>query len=33
MKKTIFKIRHIVDGVDSLQEVIDEEYDEFVYYV
>ena len=33
MKKTIFKIRHRVDGVDSLQEVIAEEYDEFVYYV
>lgn len=33
MKKTLFKIRHRVDGVDSLQEVIAEEYDEFVYYV
>ena len=33
MKKTLFKIRRIVDGVDSLQEVIAEEYDEFVYYV
>ena len=33
MKKTTFKIRHRVDGVDVLQEVIAEEYDEFVYYV
>lgn len=33
MKKTLFKIRHRVDGVDSLQEVIAEEYDENVYYV
>ena len=33
MKKTTFKIRHRVDGVDVLQEVIAEEYDENVYYV
>ena len=33
MKKTTFKIRHRVDGVEVLQEVIDEEYDENVYYV
>ena len=33
MKKTTFKIRHIVDGVEVLQEVIAEEYDENVYYV
>ena len=33
MKKTTFKIRHRVDGVEVLQEVIAEEYDEFVYYV
>lgn len=33
MKKTTFKIRERVDGVDVLQEVIAEEYDEFVYYV
>ena len=33
MKKTTFKIRHRVDGVEVLQEVIAEEYDENVYYV
>ena len=33
MKKTIFKIREKVDGVDSLQEVIAEEYDGLTYYV
>ena len=33
MKKTTFKIRGRVNGVDILQEVIAEEYDEFVYYV
>ena len=33
MKKTTFKIRHRVDGVDVLQEVIAVEYDENVYYV
>ena len=33
MKKTTFKIRDRVNGVDVLQEVIAEEYDEFVYYV
>ena len=33
MKKTTFKIRHRVDNVDVLQEVIAEEYDENVYYV
>ena len=33
MKKTTFKIRHRVDDVDVLQEVIAEEYDENVYYV
>ena len=33
MKRTTFKIRHRVNGVDVLQEVIAEEYDEFVYYV
>ena len=33
MKKTLFKIRERVDGVDSIQEVIAKEYDEFVYYV
>ena len=33
MKKTLFKIRHRVDGVDVLQEVIAEEYDEYVCYV
>ena len=33
MKKTIFKIRERVDGVDSLQEVIAEEYDGLTYYV
>ena len=33
MTKTLFKIRHIVDGVDSLQEVIAEEYDGLTYYV
>ena len=33
MKKTTFKIRHRDDGVEVLQEVIAEEYDENVYYV
>ena len=33
MKKTTFKIRDRVNGVDVLQEVIAEEYDENVYYV
>ena len=33
MKRTTFKIRDRVNGVDVLQEVIAEEYDEFVYYV
>ena len=33
MKKTIFKIIEKVDGVDSLQEVIAEEYDGLTYYV
>lgn len=33
MKKTLFKIRYNNNGVDALQEVIAEEYDEFVYYV
>ena len=33
MKKTIFKIRTKVNGVDSLQEVIAENYDELTYYV
>ena len=33
MKKTTFKIIGRVNGVDVLQEVIAEEYDEFVYYV
>lgn len=33
MKKTIFKIRLYNDGIDSLQEVIAEEYDELTYYV
>ena len=33
MKRTIFKIRDRVDGVEVLQEVIAEEYDENVYYV
>lgn len=33
MKKTTFKIRHKVKGVEVLQEVIAEEYDENVYYV
>ena len=33
MKRTTFKIRDRVDGVDVLQEVIAEEYDENVYYV
>ena len=33
MKKTTFKIRYRVDGVEVLQEVIAEEYDENVYYV
>ena len=33
MKKTIFKIREKVDGVDSRQEVIAEEYDGLTYYV
>ena len=33
MKKTTFKIRHRVDDVDVLQEVIAEVYDENVYYV
>ena len=33
MKKTMFKIRTKVNGVDSLQEVIAENYDELTYYV
>lgn len=33
MKKTTFKIRNKVNGVDSLQEVIAEKYDELTYYV
>ena len=33
MKKITFKIRTKVNGVDSLQEVIAENYDEFTYYV
>ena len=33
MKRTTFKIRHRVDDVEVLQEVIAEEYDENVYYV
>ena len=33
MKRTTFKIRDKVNGVDVLQEVIAEEYDEFVCYV
>lgn len=33
MKKTIFKIRTKVNGVDSLKEVIAENYDELTYYV
>ena len=33
MNRTTFKIRDRVNGVDVLQEVIAEEYDEFVYYV
>ena len=33
MKRTTFKIRDRVNGVDVLQEVIAEEYDENVYYV
>ena len=33
MKRTTFKIRYRVNGVDVLQEVIAEEYDENVYYV
>ena len=33
MKKITFKIRTKVNGVDSLQEVIAENYDELTYYV
>ena len=33
MKKTTFKIRTKVNGIDSLQEVIAENYDELTYYV
>ena len=33
MKRTTFKIRDRIDGVDVLQEVIAEEFDENVYYV
>ena len=33
MKKTTFKIRTKVNGADSLQEVIAENYDELTYYV
>ena len=33
MKRTTFKIRNRVNNADVLQEVIAEEYDEFVYYV
>ena len=33
MNRTTFKIRDRVNGVDVLQEVIAEEFDEFVYYV
>ena len=33
MKKTLFKIRERVDGIEVLQEVIAEEYDDFAYYV
>ena len=33
MKKITFKIRTKVNGADSLQEVIAENYDEFTYYV
>ena len=33
MKRTTFKIRDRYNGDEILQEVIAEEYDEFVYYV
>ena len=33
MKRTTFKIRDRIDGVEVLQEVIAEEFDENVYYV
>ena len=33
MKRTTFKRRDRVNGVEVLQEVIAEEFDEFVYYV
>ena len=33
MSRLTFKIRTKVNGVDSLQEVIAENYDEFTYYV
>ena len=33
MKRTLFKIRDRIDGVEVLQEVIAEEYDELTYYV
>ena len=33
MKRTTFKIRDRVNSVDVLQEVIAEEFDDFVYYV
>ena len=33
MKKTTFKIRERVDGIEVLQEVIAEEYDKLTYYV
>ena len=33
MKRTLFKIRDRIDGVEVLQEVIAEEYDGLTYYV
>ena len=33
MKRATFKIRDRINGVDVLQEVIAEEFDENVYYV
>lgn len=33
MKRTTFKIRYRYNGDEILQEVIAEEYDEYVYYV
>ena len=33
MKRTTFMILIRIDGIESLQEAIAEEYDEYVYYV